>query len=60
MTEIRAAMDIGKKRAFIDTNVCMRHADVSENTELPTSHNNARTCLLAMDFKSSMKSHYKG
>ena len=60
MTEIRAAMDIGKKRDFMDTDVCMHHANVSENTELPTSYDNARSRLLAMDFKPSMKSHYKG
>ena len=59
MTEIRAAMDIGKKRVFIDPNVCMRHTDVSETTVLPTSYNIARARLPAMDLKASMKSHWE-
>ena len=57
MTEIRVGMDIGKKHVFIDSNACMRHADVSETTELPTSYNNARTRLPAMDLNLLIKYH---
>ena len=49
MTEIRVDMDIGKKRVGIDSNVCTRHAGVSETTVLPTSYINARARLPAMD-----------
>ena len=60
MTEIRVDMDIGKKRVGIDSNVCTRHAGVSETTVLPTSYINARARLPAMDLNASIKSHYKG
>ena len=45
MTEICIGMDIGKKRVFIDSNACMRHADVSETTVLPAPYNKARARL---------------
>ena len=61
MTEIRIDMDIGKKRVFIDSNVCMRQADVPETTVLPTSYNivHVRARLPAMDLNGSMKSHWE-
>ena len=52
-------MDIGKKRVFIDSNVCMRQADVPETTVLPTSYNIVRARLPAMDLNGSMKSHWE-